>query len=187
MSDSRASEGATVRVTARHVYGVAAPSGAASRPRPDVQYHPGEPAPPGPDLVNYEIRDKEKRLGLRDGQGMISITVQAGSGSIGELFVNIQFEGPSGKPDLCMAGQNELLEQASGWLHEILEKLSPEGGGWQLRVDAQPCPQATVELALDRAVSLLQGEDRVQIGGGVRVSHDRTLTYQQRTGHQRKS
>ena len=146
-----------VTVTETHVYGVASLPGVAAPAAADVQFHPDEPAPPGPDLVDYDIQDGPKRLRLKKGEGLISIAVQAGDAAIGDLYVNIQYEGPKGQPDLCMAGQNALLESASEWLHRLLEELAPEDGGWNLRIDAQPCPKATVGLRLDRAVQRLEG------------------------------
>jgi hypothetical protein len=149
-------DGTKVTVTETHVYGVDSFPDGKGPEETGFEFHPGTPAPPGPDLVDYDIQDGPARLRLKENEGLISIAVQAGDSAIGDLYVNIQYEGPKGQPDLCMAGQNALLENAGDWLHKLLEELAPEDGGWRLRIDAQPCPKAKVALRLDRAVQRLE-------------------------------
>lgn len=141
------------KVQETHLYGIAKLPG--DPPRAEVRFHPDESAPPGPDLVDYEIQDERFRERLDEREGWISIAVCPGEEKIGELYVNVQFEGPRGDPDRCMGEQNMLLQEASVWLKEFLEKMSPEGAKWNLRFDAQPCPKSTVALAIDEVVNVL--------------------------------
>ena len=114
----------------------------------DVHYFKGKL--PGPDMVNREIEGDNARRGLKDKEGHLCVSVQPGN-ELGELHVSVQFEGPKGKYDLCMEGQNDLLLKSGEWLKEILSNFDLD---WDVTIEAQPCPKASVELNINGAAKI---------------------------------
>ena len=63
----------------------------------------------------------------------------------GEFIVLVQYEGayrdewpPEMRGNLCMDGQNKLLEMVTDWLKEM---YGPVAGTWCVKVEEMPCPQ----------------------------------------------
>jgi|GEM_PF-3846965 len=112
---------------------------------------------PGPDLVNPEIVEHEHRRDLDTGEGIICIAVRPGE-TLGELYVNVQFEGQIGKYEDCMAGHNRLLLQASDWLRGALEQLLPQDATVDVELVASPCPDAKTRPPVENAaLTILEG------------------------------
>ena len=126
-----------------------------------------------PETVDKEIEDSEYRSKLPVDAGNISITVLALE-ELGDISVNIQFEGKRGLYNECLRNQSELLDAASGWIGEFLEQL---GGDFDIVIEAKPCPFATERLPLKRvADNLARVEQTVQakavVGGSVVIKND---------------
>src|SRR6185436_144590 len=106
----------TIQVTSKKVY-------SDKEPTPDeraagVEYlKGGQLTEPG--IVDRRIEDKVLRMTLEKDEGNISITVLPGD-QLGQLSINVQFEGKSGEHDICLKEQDALLQHAAEWLDEIL-------------------------------------------------------------------
>ena|ERR1700683_1916253 len=105
------------------------------------------------ELVDEGIQDEEVRSKLRANDGCISITVVPGI-ELGQVAINVQFEGKQGLHDLCLQNQGDLLEAASGWLAEVLAEL---GADFNVRFEAKPCHKTDKRLPLKRAAEILTG------------------------------
>jgi hypothetical protein len=105
-----------------------------------------------PQLVDSAIEDPKVRENLAPNAGKISITVMAGE-ELGQVSINVQFEGKRGRYDFCLQNQGELFEAASGWLGELLAEL---GGDFDVRIEAKPCPHTEERLPLRRAANILE-------------------------------
>lgn len=112
-----------------------------------------------PDLADKAIQDERIRQGLKRDQGNISITVLPGE-RLGELTVNVQFEGKSGERDLCIGQQDALMQEAGDWLESILGGF---GCDFRASIRALPCPKAEARLHVDLAAKRLQGV-KVSVG-----------------------
>src|ERR1017187_8437528 len=71
------------------------------------------------DLIDARIENPVLRVSLGKNEGNISITVLPGE-HLGELSINVQFEGKSGEHEICLKEQDTLLQEAADWLNEIL-------------------------------------------------------------------
>ncbi len=109
-----------------------------------------------PEAVDTAIEDPESRSKLPANAGNISLTVVAGD-ELGDITVNIQFEGKRGLHDQCLRNSGSLLDAASTWLGEILGELD---GEFDLEIEAKPCPHAAERLPLKRAAENLVGHGR---------------------------
>jgi len=118
----------------------------------DPRYVQGTPE--GPKMVDETIKADEVRMPLNKDEGNLCIGVRAGNSQIGELYVNVQFEGPKGQADLCMAGQNDLFLHSSEWLKEIFSQF-PDN--WEVDIEAEPCPKTKIKLQIDQAAQVLEG------------------------------
>jgi hypothetical protein len=115
---------------------------------------------PGPNMTNLEIEDPARRAKLKPEEGDICVSVMPGDDRIGDVRVNLQFEGKKGAHDLCMLGHNDLLEQTSGILKELFDDL---GGEWEVTLGSKPCPAAKVPVRLEvAAVALERGVSAAQ-------------------------
>jgi hypothetical protein len=122
---------------------------------------------PGPDLTDGDIESRAHRIHIPADQGEVCITIEPSTEHLGQLYVNIQFEGRYEKPtgadddrrrhDSCQHGQNRVLVSSSRWLEELLAQISAAGVRWDVALDARPCPGATVPVALEAAVAALHG------------------------------
>lgn len=118
---------------------------------------------PTPELIDRAIEDREERRQIPANGGLISITVLPGD-EVGQLAVNVQFEGPYGDYDLCLENQGDLLKAASTWLGELLKEL---GGEFDIRIVAKPCPNTDKRLPLKHAAALLErAQSQWQHGSG---------------------
>ncbi len=102
-----------------------------------VVHHDQADQMPGPVMRDKHIEDKQARARLKDNQGNFCIAVQPGDEELGEFYLSVQFEGPNGRHDLCMNGQNDLLDDASCALRQILEQMGFDG---ELIIEGEPCP-----------------------------------------------
>jgi hypothetical protein len=115
-------------------------------------------SPPGPDLVDREMEDREyrtRRIKEAD-QGLLCVSIEPGEEHLGELYVNTQFEAQVGEYDRCQTAQNRVLIRNSGWMKDILAEISAEEVEWQADFFARPCPHAHVPVALERAEHVLE-------------------------------
>ena len=115
---------------------------------------------PEPDMRNTDIEDDDYRMRLEDNTGNLCIGIQPGD-ELGEMIINIQFEGKKSRWNQCMTGQNGLLLHASHWLADILGDLD-EDGDWEITLEAKPCPNADVVLELDAASQILEQQQTVE-------------------------
>ena len=123
-----------------------------------------------PELIDTEIEDRERRRRLAATAGNISITVVPGS-ELGQVSINVQFEGKHGKYDLCLENQGELFTEASGWLSELLAEL---GADYDVRIEARPCPNTDKRLPLKHAAEIIERVSeraRSRATTGARVEH----------------
>jgi len=111
------------------------------------------------DLVDRRIEDKRLRERLKEDEGNISITVLPGE-RLGELSINVQFEGKSGAHEICLQEQDDLLQHTAEWLSEI---LSDFGCDFEAEIEALPCPHAEARLRIDLAAKRLAGEVVIEI------------------------
>jgi hypothetical protein len=121
--------------------------------------------PPRPEMRDEAIEADERRRYLKDGEGNLCITVAPGE-ELGELHVSLQFEGPKGQHNPCMADQNELLVEGSEWLKKLLIELYGEKAELEVEIAGNPCPKAELPLQIELAAEVLQG--RIQIEQAIR-------------------
>jgi len=157
-------------------------------------YHPGplvaapeggvhERAPmPGPDMKNAEIEATKVRRRLAEDIAKICVAVMPGDEHIGDVYVNVQFEGRKGLHDPCMQGHNELLTGTARVLKDIFDEL---GGDWEATLASQPCPTTSVSVALQRAQTALEVGldlelDRAASSAAVSVEHEVNVTVGER-------
>jgi hypothetical protein len=142
-----------IRISARVVHVAGRELNEVERGSKDVTYAQGELG--GPDVHDARLESHTLRRGLQGREGKLCIGVRGGE-ELGELYIALQFEGPidtgGGEPDLCMAGQNALLGDASDWIAEVLGRLDAEFEGV---IEAQPCPKARTPLAVMEATRRL--------------------------------
>lgn len=138
-----------------------------------VAYRPGGQLSQ-PDLVNRKIEDAGERARIPAGEGNISITIAPGD-ELGELSFNVQFEGRRGDYDFCLQHHNELLEQVSDLLAEI---LSDFGADFEVKLESLPCPKTELRVQLDLTQQILEGRirqakviDRRKVGVVVEHKH----------------
>lgn len=108
---------------------------------------------PRPEMVDLAIEDPKERIRIPDGEGNLAISIQPGKG-LGEIYLNVQFEGPYGQYDFCLAGHNNLLLQTSQWLHEFLGELAAD---FDVELTSEPCPYPEQRVALVETIHRLQG------------------------------
>ena len=121
----------------------------------------GNPDASAAEMPNRSLEADDLRNRLKDNEGWLCVGVQPGS-ELGEVYVNVQFEGPKGKYDVCMAGQNHVLTTAASWLEEAIGEL---GGEYDVAIESEPCPKATVPVAIETTARILERrsiEDRRQ-------------------------
>lgn len=118
----------------------------------DPRYVQGTPK--GPKMLDKTIKADEVRMPLNKDEGNLCIGVRGGSNQIGEIYVNVQFEGPKNQADICMAGQNELFLQSSDWLKEIFGEFQ---ANWEATIEAEPCPKTAIKLKIEQATQVLEG------------------------------
>lgn len=106
-----------------------------------------------PELVNREIEDAEVREGIPRGDGKISISIEPGD-ELGDLSLNVQFEGKRGDYDFCMENHNQLLLHVSEWMNEFLKELDSD---FEFILESKPCTETTQRVELDLAAQILQG------------------------------
>lgn len=106
-----------------------------------------------PELVNREIEDANVRAQIPVGQGKISVTIQPGD-ELGDISLNVQFEGTRGAYDFCLKNHNELLFHVSEWMKEFLENLDAD---FDITIESKPCPKTANRVELDLAAQILQG------------------------------
>jgi hypothetical protein len=130
---------------------------------PDVALINGHPQKP--ELKDPEIEADESRRYLKPGEGNLCITVAPGE-RLGELDVSLQFEGPKGQHNPCMADQNELLVEGSGWLRRFLGEMFGENAQLEIEIEGNPCPKADLALQIELASEVLQG--RLDVENAIR-------------------
>ena len=143
-----------IEIKEKIVYEVGGESVPAAPRIPCVTYKSGSLG--GPKVHDEELETRDSRKMLQGKEGKICLGVYAGE-QLGELYISVQFEGPvdtgKGEPDLCIDGQNSLLEAASEWIAEVLGTLDADFDGI---IEAQPCPKATKQLAIVKVVRMLE-------------------------------
>ena len=101
------------------------------------------------------IEAREHRKDLLADEGDIAILLTP-SDELGEFTIGLQFEGPVEKHDECLADQGEMLQQASGWLRDILSTFETD---WDLELTTVPCPKGdSRNLRLHELLRQLKGE-----------------------------
>lgn len=111
-----------------------------------------------PELIDEVIEDKKFRSGMLPNAGNISITVLAGE-ELGDISVNVQFEGKHKLYDQCLRNQGDLFDAASVWLGDLLEEL---GGDFDIVIEAKPCPHTGERLPLKHSADNLVGWKRTE-------------------------
>jgi hypothetical protein len=134
---------------------------------------------PADDLIDQVIEDEKVRIKLDRDEGNISVTILPGD-RLGDLCVNVQFEGKSGERELCLQEQDMLLQHASEWLADLLDEF---GCDFEASFDARPCPHAAARLQIDRAARLLTREHAIEHKIDLRVGGQRVVPGPQRTRH----
>lgn len=127
----------------------------------EVEYIEGGIEGPGPRLRDETIESRTYRSKYTSpGEGMICISVEPGD-ELGQIVVNIQFEGPAGQHDQCIRQQNGILKEASEVLAEFFGEM---GADFQVRIGSVPCPDAMEKINLAAVVNRLEGrvEDAVR-------------------------
>jgi hypothetical protein len=136
-----------------------------------------------PELVDKAIEDPETRSRLASNQGEISITVVAGD-ELGQVSINVQYEGKRGLYDVCLQNQGELFEVASGWLGEFLGEL---GADFEVEIEAKPCPKTAKRLPLKQAAANLEVRSIEEVNANKRKEelgneHEHKIDIQQTDG-----
>jgi hypothetical protein len=130
----------------------------------------------GPGMVDKKIEADEERMKLVPGEGNICIGIQPGD-QLGELYINVQYEGPKGMTDLCMKGQNNLLVTASDWLKDIFSEFD---GDWDVTVEGVPCPKTSLNLAINEATHVLDNSLDLESALNIVKDHHNKQVVQQR-------
>lgn len=120
---------------------------------------------PKPNMVDLQIEDREERIRIPDGEGNIAISIQHGE-DLGELYVNIQFEGTYGQYEFCLNGHNDLLLTTSEWLYELLGEFAAE---FDAEITSEPCPHPEQRVALVEATQRLNGTHQTEVRGRIPV------------------
>lgn len=107
---------------------------------------------PGPDLRDRRLESHEHRRTFQEGDGDISIVVEAGD-ELGDIKVCFQYEGQIANYRGCVAGQNELLRDGSEYLADILGEFETD---WDAEVVSAPCPKADTPLEVRAAFDRLR-------------------------------
>ncbi|HXM46107.1 MAG TPA: hypothetical protein VN924_33050 [Bryobacteraceae bacterium] len=116
-------------------------------------------AAPGPDLRDRKLESHDNRRDFKDGDGDISIVVQAGD-ELGDIAVCFQYEGQIENYRGCVAGQNALLRDGAEYLAKILSEFET---GWEAEIVSAPCPKADTPIEVRAAFDRLRGvETQVQ-------------------------
>ena len=126
--------------------------------QPGIEYRTEE-APR--ELVDVEIESEEYRrrnLDAASQEGILCITVAPG-GTLGEVAVNVQYEGAVGQWDECVGRQGAVLVDSLAWLRELFDQL----GNFEASIAASPCPKADPAVrmaAIDAVVERELQRDR---------------------------
>jgi len=107
---------------------------------------------PGPDMVNKEIESVEYRENLEIGEADICVRIKPGK-QLGEIYVNVQFEGKRGEYDWCQMHQNELLLETSKHLKKIIGKLFVNTN---ISIEGKPCPKAKIPMSIQTASEIFE-------------------------------
>ncbi len=125
---------------------------------PGIEYST-DPAPR--ELVDAEIESEEYReqnLDAKLKEGILCITVAPGD-ALGEVAVNVQFEGAVGQWDECVGRQGAVLADSLAWLRDFFSQL----GDFDASISASPCPKADPVVriaAIDTVVEQQIRQDR---------------------------
>jgi hypothetical protein len=124
-----------------------------------------------PDMADHHIESDDFRMYLEPDEGKLCISIMPGYQEIGELYINIQFEGSKGKREYCMNGQNDLLLNSSVWLKEIVGEFI---GHWDVDIAATPCPKTDVKVEVDLAAAIL--EEMLDVNHPLNILHKKVET-----------
>jgi hypothetical protein len=144
---------------------------------------------PGDKLEDKHYRSDEFRSGLNRHEGVLCITVKAGSAFLGDIELCVQYEGPkdSGKdePDLCVHRQNDLMLHAANWIQSFLQENMAPDSKWEIDMDAHPCPKSKVPLQLPQMLLLVEGKTTLQ--NALKVNVDSTVEHNPHVGNEVRS
>ena len=149
-----------------HIYGQKKPDDQIP-PGHDAQYFPAQVSAEddgwgeGPPDKDTEIEAPEARRRFTDTPdfGELSISIQPGDDRIGELYFNIQYEGPNQKGERCLNGLNEALPNVRDWIFGLLldttNPETPDGKESEIEVQCAtlPCPKGAHRIEVGRIVS----------------------------------
>lgn len=141
----------SIRVTDTKVFGPGHLDGKPATP-PSAN-----PAANAGEMPDRSLEADDVRVWLKDNEGYLCIGIQPGA-ELGEIFVNVQFEGPKGQYNRCMDGQNQALATTSAWMEEIIGSL---GGEYTAEIESEPCPKATTPVAIEHASAILESVESV--------------------------
>ncbi len=116
---------------------------------PHVEYIHG--SCPGTEMKSQVLESDEVRKGLKETEAYLHIAVLPGE-ALGEIFVNVQYEGQKGLTEQCMKGQNDMAAAVADFVGEVLGQAE---GHWEYALDSQPCSKAT-----EHFVAPVQEHDR---------------------------
>lgn len=156
----------------------------------EAEYHESPPAgvsssdggwgeePPDTDRDMEDRKAREKWDKAPD-FGELSISIQPGDERIGEIYFNVQYEGPNHQGDRCLDGLNEALPNVREWIESLLKDTTDsEMGGEEteieMQLDSRPCPKGPHRIKVKSLVSR-EAEVKVIQGPKVIVSNQNTV------------
>lgn len=102
--------------------------------------------------VEADLEDRNLRMPFRAGEGFLQISVKPGSERLGEIQIEIQFEGEVGKPAQCGHEHSEHFLAEMARLEDILEEILDADADFECQIAALPCPAVPIELKEERGI-----------------------------------
>ncbi len=145
--------------------------------RTDV--HESTASLPRAELVDHEIEAHCYRKGFEADEGVFCVTIQPGD-ELGQLHVNVQFEGPIHNYEFCMDNQNDVLLNVAEWLRDFLVGEEGLGGDFVVDLDGAPCPEAEQRLVVDLAARVISRElEVVSAKEAMRQEHGQAVEHRE--------
>lgn len=116
-------------------------------------------------ITNLAIEGHSNRKHFSGDEGDICISVKAGE-ALGDISVNIQFEGKIHAYDTCTEQQNAILQSASTWLSDAMGTLFEDK--YDVDMVVLPCPNASKPVEIEQAISRIAARQvYIEIGSEV--------------------
>jgi len=142
-----------------------------------AEYHPETPASVGSGASGWGEESPARDCKLEDPKGRkpwdkapdfgdLSISIQPGDERIGELYFNVQYEGPNHQPDRCVDGLNLALPDVRKWIEEILTATTDASKSGEpvleIQLDSRPCPKGPHRIKIEALAMQDQTQDQRQ-------------------------